>query len=211
MLARLEEEATQRRIADERARVAAIGESQAAREAATRTWLRPEPRLSDRELDGGPPAGPQTRARNRSRPIPRRGRGQSRPETASRPGAAPHVSDRARTGGACSETTTARRAQTSACSVGRRAFASASRSEVVGGVLLLVATAFAVQALFDTTDGSNAFAEEWSTDVLALVLTAALALAVPRLLLRRERAGGIAGTAIGYLIYRGPRRHAFLR
>ena len=41
----------------------------------------------------------------------------------------------------------------------QRSFTSASRAEVIGGVLLLVAAAFAVQALFDTTDGSNAFAE----------------------------------------------------
>lgn len=194
-LALLEEEATQRRIAEERARLAAIGESQAARErdadvaAARAAALR-------RELDGGPPAGPDESAET---VIAMPDVLEAVEPTTLAP-AAEHSENTA-------EPVTPQQDELPAVAApvpaGRRAFASASRSEVIGGVLLLVATAFAVQALFDTTDGSNAFAQEWSTDLLALVLTAALLLPFLAFFYGVNVHAITAGTAIGYLTYQG--------
>jgi hypothetical protein len=86
----------------------------------------------------------------------------------------------------------------------RRSIATASRSEVIGGVLLLVATAFAVQALFDKADYSNAFDDgPWATDLLAVVLTAALLLPFVVFYLGGNVQAVTAGTAAGYLAYQG--------
>jgi hypothetical protein len=87
---------------------------------------------------------------------------------------------------------------------GRRGFTSASRAEVIGGVLLLVATAFAVQALFDKADYTNAFDNgPWATDVLAVVLTAALLLPFLAFYNGIDVPAVLAGTSIGYLAYQG--------
>jgi hypothetical protein len=87
---------------------------------------------------------------------------------------------------------------------GRRGFTTASRAEVIGGVLLLVATAFAVQALFDMADYTNAFDNgPWAIDLLAVVLTAALLLPFVAFYIGINVPAVLAGTSIGYLAYQG--------
>jgi len=87
---------------------------------------------------------------------------------------------------------------------GRRSFASASRAEVGGGVLLLVAAAWAIQALFDSKDGYNAFASApTSTDLTALIFTAALLLPALAFRIGAPVHAVSAGTSIGYLAYQG--------
>lgn len=80
---------------------------------------------------------------------------------------------------------------------------SASRDEVIGGALLLVATAWAVQALFDKADGTNAFAEAWSTDVLAVLLTAGLLVPLVVFWFDGPVAPVSVGTSTGYVAYQG--------
>jgi hypothetical protein len=86
---------------------------------------------------------------------------------------------------------------------GRRTLASASKSELVGATLLVVATGLAVRALFKDSDGSNAFAEHWATDFLALLLTAALLTPLLVFHLGGHVAAVTAGTSVGYLLFQG--------
>jgi hypothetical protein len=210
-LARLEEEATQRRIADERAKVAAIVESQAARErdadaataraAALRRALAGDEPIdeveieADAEVDMPGVASEATDAAALLEPQV------NEPEAPVADVVVAETTDDDVVSAVPPEPATM--TPVGEVPAGRRGFTSASRAEVIGGVLLLVATAFAVQALFDTTDGSNAFAEAWSTDVLALVLTAALLLPFLAFYYGINVHAICAGTAIGYLTFQG--------
>lgn len=236
-LARLEEEATQRRINDGRARVAEIVESQAARE---REAEAADERVAElrRELGGfqsaetleapldldseklapaaaavaatvdaphAPPSpepitAPLTVEPNiveREGPVPRE----------SDPGDTPvAVRDVDRRDAPTTEPTGETGLDVTSAPgvfIGRRRLADASRAEVGGGVLLLVATAWAVQALFDSKDGYNAFYEPWATDVLAVVLTAALLLPLVTFYLGGPVHAVTAGASVGYLAYQG--------
>ena len=86
---------------------------------------------------------------------------------------------------------------------GRRSLASASRLELIGATLLVVAAALAVRALFLDSDGSNAFAEHWATDILAVLLTAALLTPLLVFYLGGHVPAVTAGTAIGYMVFQG--------
>jgi TIR domain len=255
-LARLEEEATQRRIADERARVAQIVESQAAREREAEAAVARAEQLR-RELGGLPPvtltemtaevepeavapAAAAEIARHDEAPIPTLGDSppvvieQIQTDVADYEPAAPEVASVAIAASdlAVDEEVSAPAPATPAdapvadkpadvppahragplttvASEGvapsaRRSIASASRSEMIGSVLLLVATAFAVQALFDKTDYANAFDDgPWATDVLAVVITAALLLPFVVFYFGGNVQAVTAGTAAGYLAYQG--------
>ncbi len=191
-LARLEEEATQRRIADERARVAEIVESQQAREREAEAAAARAEALR-RELGGGPPAGPDETVDDRFPAV----------ADLIEPGAAMTVDEPvAAEPSRVEEPAPVERPEPTVA--GRRTFASASRAEVIGGVLLLVATAFALQALFDKADYTNAFDEGgWSTDILAVVLTAALLLPFLAFFYGINVPAVTAGTAVGWIAYQG--------
>jgi len=199
-LARLEEEATQRKLADERARVAEIAESQAARERDADAATARAAELQ-RVLDGDAPlesvtlpaAAPADEHPIEKIDIPIDDGEETTAPVNARPAVEPPPEGRE-----SEPAVDAARVFT-----GLRTAASASRAEVGGAVLLVVATVWAIQALFDSKDGSNAFAQDWSTDVTAILLTAALLLP-----LLAFRVGGpvhavCAGTSIGYLAYQG--------
>jgi hypothetical protein len=217
-LARLEEEATQRRIADERAKVAAIVESQAARErdadaataraAALRRALagdepidevEPEADAEAPSVASGPADAAELLEPDVSEPEPP---ASDLIETAVVAGVVAEAPDDDVVTAEPPEPATVTPARE--LPAGRRGFTSASRAEVIGGVLLLVATAFAVQALFDKTDYTNAFDNgPWATDLLALVLTAALLLPFLAFFRGFNVPAVVAGTSIGYLAYQG--------
>ena len=224
-LARLEEEATQRRIADERARVAQIVESQAAREREADAAAARAEQLR-RELSDLPPAAltemavdvaPEAVAPAAAAEIARR---DDAPVT-SADDASSTVTDHNQRDVAADEPVPSdipsvvvapSRVATDDVPVpakgglltGRRTIASASRAEVIAGVLLLVAAAFAVQALFDKTDYANAFDDgPWATDLLGVVLTAALLLPFVVFYVGGNVQAVTAGTAAGYLAYQG--------
>jgi hypothetical protein len=209
-LARLEEEATQRRIADERAKVAAIVESQAARErdadaataraAALRRALAGDEPIGDVE----PEAEPEAEAVELLEPDIMEA------EAPAADVIEPAVSAAVVAESSDDDVVTAEPPKPATAApardvpVGRRGFTSASRAEVIGGVLLLVATAFAVQALFDKADYTNAFDDgPWATDVLAVVLTAALLLPFLAFYYGINVPAVLAGTSIGYRAYQG--------
>lgn len=198
-LARLEEEATQRRIADEKARVAEILESQAARERDAETAAARAEALR-RELEGGPPAGPDDTV-DRVPPIVDHTE-RSEPMVAT-PSTEPEVELTADRGGAPSGARAERIEQAAPIFAGRRSIASASTAEVIGGVLLLVATAWAVQALFSDTDYANPFEEGVAGDIRTFVLTAALLLPFVVFFVGGNVHAVTAGTAVGYVAYAG--------
>ena len=86
---------------------------------------------------------------------------------------------------------------------GRRTLASASKAELVGATLLVVGTGLAVRALFKDSDGSNVFAEHWATDLLAILLTAALLAPLLVFHVGGHVAAVTAGTSVGYLLFQG--------
>jgi hypothetical protein len=86
---------------------------------------------------------------------------------------------------------------------GRRSIASASRDEVIGGVLLLVVAAWAVQALFADADYSNPFEDGTAGDLRTILLTAALLLPFVVFFYGGNVHAVTAGTAIGYVAYAG--------
>jgi hypothetical protein len=225
-LARLEEEATQRRIADEKARVAEIIESQAAREReADEAAARAE--ALRRELEGYETAGvvAATAAVEPATVTPEVVAATDEDDEA--PTSATTDIEVVETPGdrfveppaveqelAATTTATAPpieeapidRSQVAtrrSIVAGRRNLASASKAELIGATLLLVATGLAVRALFKDSDGSNAFAEHWATDMMAVLLTAALLAPLIVFYFGGHVPAVTAGTAIGYLLFQG--------
>jgi hypothetical protein len=189
-LERLEEEATQRRIAEERARVAAIAESQAQRErdaeaaAARAAALRRELEEVSGDDAFEPPAAAAATAFARETPPVQHNAPDGPPPTPA-PAAAPVAATRA-----------------AAASAPRTPFSSASKGELAGAALLLLAFLLAVRSLFmEQPDGSTAFSGPWSTDVSGLLLT--VGLLAPYAAFRRGMhvPGVLAGSALGFLAY----------
>jgi hypothetical protein len=219
-LARLEEEATQRRIADERAKVAAIVESQAARErdadaataraAALRRALAGDEPIGDVEPKAEAEAEAPSVASGAADAADLLEPDISEPEAPAADVIPPAVVAAVVAESSDDDVVTAEPPEpptpipARVVPAGRRGFTSASRAELIGGVLLLVATAFAVQALFDKTDYSNAFDDgHWATNALAVVLTAALLLPFLAFYKGINVQAVTAGTAAGYLAYQG--------
>jgi len=94
-----------------------------------------------------------------------------------------------------------RKARRPSLPAGRRSVASASRDEVIGGVLLLVVVAWAVQALFADANNAQAFPDHAAGDFRTLALTAALVIPFAVFFYGGNVHAVTAGTAIGYIAY----------
>jgi TIR domain-containing protein len=215
-LARLEEEMTQRRIADERARVAEIIESQALRERdAAAAELRAE--QLRRELADLPATIPEPRPTPTAKvidpePAPTPAVKVIDPEPA--PTAAVKVvePEPVRTIPVVEAVMAEQELQpveaTSPVDDGeplaRRKRADLSRTEWIGVALLLVATVWAVWALFRRdVDGGNAFSLHWVYGALGVLLAAGLLLPLVAFRYRVSMAPVSAGASIGYLAFHG--------
>jgi hypothetical protein len=201
-LTRLEEEMTRRRIDDERARLAAIAESQAQRErdAAAAATLASDLRSELAELDqAGPdqlidPKAPEVAEAELLPAEPPRAEPVSAvlPEDEPTAPAAPVVPPHSDVTAAPDD-----RARTSPWFPSRTA-------DWIGCVLIVVATIWAVWAMFRRElDGANALSFPWGIDVAAVSLTAALLL--PLLCFRYpfHPAAVSAGASLGYLAFQG--------
>jgi hypothetical protein len=202
-LARLEEEMTQRRIADERARVAEIIESQALRERnAAAAELRAE--LLRRELNDLPSTIPEPRPTPTAKVID--------PEPGLTPAAKVVEPEAVRAIPVVEAMMAEQELQLVEATsrvddrepFPRRKLADLSRTGWIGVALLLVATVLAVWALFRRdVDGGNAFSLHWVYGALGVLLVAGLLLPLVAFRYGVSMAPVGAGASIGYLAFQG--------
>ena len=216
-LARLEEEATQRRIADERARVAQIVESQAAREREAEAAVARAEQLR-RELGDLPPVTlTEMTAEVEPEAVAPAAAAELAMDEAASASAVPDADvadvvepevDQTETSTPVLEETvvpaSARTAESTAHGPPARSWFPSSPNEWIGVALQVIATTWAVWALFRRDlDGSNAFTPAWPVNVAAVLLTASLLLPLLCFRFGVDASAVAAGSSLGYLAFQG--------